>query len=243
MRFSKKISKLCILSMFCAVGFACSHVNAEKISISGVGEVVRQENSIDESNKKTTEENSVVSSDAETSLQTITMTPEEYYNPSGKSLKNKVLGVERAEWIKGLTDLGIDLERSFLDNLAQNEKALKLRRGADYYKPLNSDNDPVRKIQESPLRKRPKKKSRYIADMSLDRMDYGRVLGFIPEMKRAMADEAIEMFLPYISLALSYGMRFSDVQFYIRRDISIGSPVDIAIERLYREIKIENGEF
>ncbi len=168
------------------------------------------------------------------------LSPAEYYNPSEKSLKNKVLGIERQDWIKILGETDTSFRRDFLDLVAEQEKRVRARRGADYNLKLDSENDPFDRY--NPLFRSKRRKTRYLPDTTLSKHDFSRLAKYLPEFKKRRSDEDIAMYLPYVALCLNEGMKFVDVWFYIQRDAYLNTPIDIAIERLYWEMRIENGE-
>ena len=158
----------------------------------------------------------------------------EYYNPSNKSPKQKILGVEREKWVESLSEFKQNFEPNFLDNIYKYADALRKMRDADHFKRLGSDDDEWR------LRK--KKRRRYATSLDLTKSDFARTIRLIAELQPKIPDEEIEQYVPYIALCLGEGMRFVDVAFYIHRDVAINTPIDISKDRLYRELKIELGE-
>ena len=158
----------------------------------------------------------------------------EYYNPSNKSTKQKILGVEREMWVESLSEFKQKFEPNFLDNIYKYADALRKMRDADHFKRLGSDDDEWR------LRK--KKRRRYATSLDLTKSDFARTIRLIAELQPKIPDNEIEQYVPYVALCLSEGMRFVDVAFYIHRDVSINTPIDISKDRLYRELKIELGE-
>ncbi len=164
--------------------------------------------------------------------------PEGYYNPTNQSAKQKILGIERERWEKDLPEaVKRPFERNFLDNLLAYEKALKQKRSADQFHKLDGE---YPKNHDNPFHVYGRKKrTKYIVDLSLSKTDYAKLILFLPEMQEMMIDEHVERYLPYIALCAAEGMKFSDIRFYVRRDAFMESPIDIALDRLYRELKME----
>ena len=154
-----------------------------------------------------------------------------------ESPKNRVLGIERQTWIDTIKELKIEFSQEFLDDIAKNEKTLKIRWNTENFQKLGANTR-----RDNPLFKK-KRRYRYMASTDLSKTDFARVIGFLPEMKEKLSEDRVAGYLPYIALCLNEGMRFTDIEFYIRRDAD--SPSDIAYERLYRELKffVENREF
>ena len=158
-----------------------------------------------------------------------------YYNPSNKSENQKILGRTRVEWADALSCLR-RFEAPFLDNIAEYSEGLRQRRDADHYKRLGSDaGDPWKR--ENPLWSR-KRKYRYMTNLDLTRVDFARLVQMIGDFQKKYSDDEIEQYVPYLALCLCEGMSAGDVDYYVRRDLALGTAPDLARERLYREPKI-----
>ena len=153
----------------------------------------------------------------------------------------KVLGIERDQWNVVFADLQRKPPEDFLDKVAEYAKFLKQKRDADHFEKLGSDSDPRQRTKENPLWDR-KRKHRYVTSLNLDKTDFVRLTDIMRGMQEKFMDDEIAQFLPYIALCLNEGMRANDIRFYINRDAFMGTPIDLSIDRLYRELRIELGE-
>ena len=149
----------------------------------------------------------------------------------------KILGVEREQWDIVLADLKRTPPENFLDLILANEKPLRQKREADHFERLDGE----RRKRANPLWSK-KRKYRYMTSLDLSKTDFTRAIGIVRDLQERITDEEIAAYLPYIALCLCEGMNVSDIRFYIDRDIFLGTPVDLSVERLYRELKIELGE-
>ena len=152
---------------------------------------------------------------------------------------NDVLGATEEQWQTNLRVIGGEYEFSdtFIDEIKSSQSKLENKYGAEHFEKLNSKQDSFKKKQrENSLlhRKQQPPRSSFIIDLNLNKLNYNKLIQYIPILGTYYGEHHIAQILPYIAYCLNYEVKNTELDFYLNEFIKRQTPPDIVCERLYR---------
>ena len=152
---------------------------------------------------------------------------------------NTVLGTSETQWQEDLKAIGGEYEFSdtFVSEVKESQHQLESKYGSEHFERLNSKQQTLKdKLRNDSLlhRKPVKVRSKFVLDLNLDKKEYSQLIYYIPALGEYYGEHHIAQILPYIAFCLSYDVRTSDIDFYVKEALKRQTPPDILCERLYQ---------